>query len=127
MGSINSTMILALLPELLLLVLAGFVLVFDALWRDEDKKRNLGWMTAGGSILILVVSWFFARPGAEPQVLWGGMLRQDWLAFVFKSIALVGASITSLLAMDMKDLGKRGEFYILLLTATSLTDLQLAS
>ncbi len=118
MGSINSTMILALLPELLLLVLAGFVLVFDALWRDEDKKRNLGWMTAGGSILILVVSWFFARPGAEPQVLWGGMLRQDWLAFVFKSIALVGASITSLLAMDMKDLGKRGEFYILLLTAT---------
>ena len=118
MGSINSTMILALLPELLLVVLAGFVLTFDALWRDEDKKRNLGWMTAGGTLLILVVSWLVARPGAEPELIWGGMLRQDWLAFVFKSIALVGAGVTALLAMDTEKLGKRGEFYILLLTAT---------
>ena len=111
-------MMLALLPELLLVVLAGFVLVFDALWRDEDKKRNLGWMTAGGTLLILVVVWLTARPGSEPQILWGGMLRQDWLAFIFKSIALVGAGVTSLFAMDSKNLGRRGEFYILLLAAT---------
>jgi formate hydrogenlyase subunit 3/multisubunit Na+/H+ antiporter MnhD subunit len=85
---------------------------------DEERKRSLGWLTAGGSLLILAISWMAAQPGAEPQVLWGGMLRQDWLAFIFKSIAIVAAGITSLLAMDVKELGKRGEFYILLLTST---------
>ena len=40
-------MILAILPEILLLVLAGFVLAFDAVW-VEERKRSLGWVTAGG-------------------------------------------------------------------------------
>jgi NADH-quinone oxidoreductase subunit N len=46
------------------------------------------------------------------------MLRHDWLAFTFKSIALVGLGITALLSMDAPGLGKKGEFYLLLITAT---------
>jgi NADH-quinone oxidoreductase subunit N len=111
-------MILALLPEILLVVLAVFVLTFDMLWRDPAAKRNLGWLTAGGAFLILAVSWLAARPVGEPQVLWGGMLRHDWLAFTFKSIGLVGLGVTALLSMDAPGLGKKGEYYILLLTST---------
>ncbi|HUF39706.1 MAG TPA: NADH-quinone oxidoreductase subunit N [Anaerolineales bacterium] len=118
MGVIDMTMILALLPEILLVVLTGFVLVFDLVWRDPAAKRNLGWLTAGGAFLILAVSWLAARPGTAPLEVWGGMLRHDWLAFTFKSIGLVGLGVTALLSMDAPGLGKKGEYYLLLLTST---------
>jgi len=115
-GTIDLTMVLAILPEIGLLVLAGLVLLFDALW-GEERKRGLGWLTAGGLALIAVISLAVARPtGAEP--VWGGMLRFDGLAFVFKVLFLFGAAITALFAMDVETLGKRGEFYLLLLVST---------
>jgi NADH-quinone oxidoreductase subunit N len=119
-------MTFALLPELLLLVLAGLVLVFDLIWSD-DRKRGLGWLTAGGLVLILVVSLLFARPGNEAILVWGGMLRFDWLAFAFKMIFIFGAAITALFAMDVEALGKRGEFYILMLVSTIGMSLMVAS
>jgi NADH-quinone oxidoreductase subunit N len=60
----------------------------------------------------------FSRPGDESVQLWGGMLRHDWLSFSFTLLFLFGAAITSLFAMEMKSLGQRGEFYMLLLTST---------
>ncbi len=116
-GSITTTMILALLPEILLLVLAGLVLVLDMFWKD-DRDRNLGWLTAGGALVILLVSWLAGRPGEEPIQIWGGMVRHDWLAFVFKSIAIFGMGVTALFSMDRPDLGKKGEYYILLVIST---------
>ncbi|MBE0411027.1 MAG: NADH-quinone oxidoreductase subunit N, partial [Anaerolineales bacterium] len=56
--------------------------------------------------------------GAEAQVVWGGMLRHDWLGFVFKLLFLFGAGITVLFAMEIPHLGRRGEFYLLLLVTT---------
>lgn len=116
-GSVDSTMILAILPEILLTVLAGLVLILDAAWKDGDRKRNLGWLTAGGAGVILLVTWFATQPGGDPVSLWGGMIRYDALAFVFKSLAIFAAGVTALLAMDVEHLGNRGEFYILLLTS----------
>ncbi|MCJ7703301.1 MAG: NADH-quinone oxidoreductase subunit N [Anaerolineales bacterium] len=113
----DSTMFLAIAPEILILVLAGFVLVFDLVWA-EDKKRNLGWLTAGGLTLILVVSLAAARPTATSQLVWGGMLRFDWLGTTFKMLFLFGAAITALFAMEVEELGKKGEFYILMLVST---------
>lgn len=117
MGSITPTMLLAILPEILLLVLVGLVLIFDAVW-DEDKRRNLGWVVAGGLVLILFISLGFASPRDATELVWGGMLRQDWLGFVFKMLFIFGAAITALFAMDVKGLGDRGEFYMLLLVST---------
>ena len=125
-GSINSTMTFALLPELLMLVLAGLVLAFDLIWSD-DRKRGLGWLTAGGLALTLVLSLLFARPGDESIYVWGGMLRFDWLGFTFKMLFIFGAAITALFAMDVKELGKRGEFYILMLVSTIGMGLMAAS
>ncbi|MFC1997543.1 NADH-quinone oxidoreductase subunit N [Chloroflexota bacterium] len=116
-GSINSTMTFAILPELFLLVLAGLVLAFDLIW-SEDRKRGLGWLTAGGLTLTLVVSLIAATPGDEALFVWGGMLRYDWLGFSFKMLFIFGAAITALFAMDVEELGRRGEFYILMLVST---------
>jgi NADH-quinone oxidoreductase subunit N len=46
------------------------------------------------------------------------MIRHDWLGFAFMTVFIFGAAITSLFAMDVKGLGDRGEFYILLLIST---------
>ncbi len=46
------------------------------------------------------------------------MVRDDWLRFVFRMLFLFGAAITSLFAMDIEHLGRRGEFYLLLLAST---------
>jgi NADH-quinone oxidoreductase subunit N len=110
-------MFTAILPEIGLLVLAGLILLTD-LVLPGDQHRVLGWLTAGGLFLIAVLAIFAGQPGAEPTLLWGGMLRFDWLAFIFKIIFLFGAAITALFAMDVDRLGARGEFYLLLLIST---------
>ena len=116
-GSITSTMILAILPEILLLVLAGLIMVFDAFWSD-DKRRSLGWVTAGGLVLILILGLVLATPQGSNELHWGDMIRHDWIGFGFKMIFIFGAAITALFAMDVKGLGDRGEFYLLLLVST---------
>lgn len=116
-GNIDLSMIVAILPEILLLILAAFVMGFDLVW-GKERSRSLGWLTAGGLMLIFVIILSVARPGKEPQMVWGGMLRHDWLGFTFELLFIFGAAITSLFAMDVKRLGQRGEFYFLLLVST---------
>ena len=115
--NIDPSIFVVILPEILLLVLAGLVLLFDILW-GESRRRNLGWLTVGGLGIILVTALFLARPGEESQLVWGGMLRHDWLGFVFKMLFLFAAGITALFAMEVPHLGQRGEFYLLVLITT---------
>lgn len=111
------SMLLTILPELSIVTLAAFVLVFDAIWKPE-KRRTLGWITAGGLLLILVVSLIVARPGSESVLVFGGMLSYDWFGFALKMLFLFAAAITALFAMDMPGVGDKGEFYLLLLIST---------
>ncbi|RME06122.1 MAG: NADH-quinone oxidoreductase subunit N, partial [Anaerolineae bacterium] len=110
-------MMLAILPEILLLVLGGLVMLFDVLW-PEEKRRGLGWLTAGGLALVFVLSLALAFPRGDGALLWGGMIRHDAAAFAFKLLFIFGALVTALFAMDVDELGRRGEFYLLLLVAT---------
>jgi NADH-quinone oxidoreductase subunit N len=119
-------MIFAILPELLMVVLAGLVLAFDLIW-SEERKRGLGWLTAGGLGLIIVASMMFAHPKDEALFVWGGMLRFDWLGFALKMLFIFGAAITTLFAMDVEELGKRGEFFILMLVSTVGMSLMVSS
>src|SRR5690606_9510070 len=110
-------MILAVLPEILLVVLGAVVLLVD-LALPAERKTNLGWVTAVGLVLIMVVSLLAGLPGVQPQTLWGGMVRHDWLGFVFKMMFLIAAAITALFAMDLPQAGRRGEFYLLMIAST---------
>jgi len=116
-GSFEPTMVLAILPEIFLVVLAGLILTVDAIWKTETK-RNLGWLTAGGLLVIMMVSFFVAIPQAEDRLIFGGMIRQDWLSFSFNILFMFAAAITALFAMGMKGVGQKGEFFVLMLIST---------
>jgi NADH-quinone oxidoreductase subunit N len=113
----DPSMLMAILPEILLFVLGGLILFLD-LFLPEENRENLSWVTAGGLFLIMLISMAVARPEAQPRLVFGGMIRQDWLAFVFSMMFLFGAAITALFVKDYSGLGRRGEFYILMLAST---------
>ena len=75
----TSTMIASILPEILILILGILLLVIEPFWKAENR-RNVGWLTAGGLLLAMVISLLFGQPG-EPIATLGGMVRFDWLGF----------------------------------------------
>jgi NADH-quinone oxidoreductase subunit N len=46
------------------------------------------------------------------------MLRLDWLGFTFTILFVFAAMITALLSVDLPEIGKRGEYYLLMLVST---------
>ncbi len=116
-GEFSTTMILAILPEIGLVILAAILLTLDLLWRDERVQR-LAWFTAAGLALIMAVSVLYSQPGDKPLLIWGGMLRLDMTGFVFRMMFLAAAALTSLFATQYESLSRRGEFYVLLLVST---------
>jgi NADH-quinone oxidoreductase subunit N len=125
-GTITSEMVLAILPEISLLAVVAIVFVADLLLRERDRGV-LAWLTAGGVAVTLVLTVVFSQPGAESELVWGGMLRHDWLAFIFKILFLVSALLTTLFTIGWKEIWHKGEFYVLLLTATIGMTLMAAS
>jgi NADH-quinone oxidoreductase subunit N len=115
--NINTTMILAILPEILVLLVAILVFLLD-FTLPEKNKFLLGWITASGLTFVILFSLAFARPGEEAQLVWGNMLRFDWMGFIFKMMVVFAASITALLSVNQDKLSTRGEFYLLMLAST---------
>jgi NADH-quinone oxidoreductase subunit N len=107
-----------ILPEILLLALGVSILIIDPfLKKDASRRLFLGWFTAGGLLLIAVLSISIARP-ADPVLVFGGMLRFDWLGFAFKMFFIFASGVTSLFFMDTEQLNHRAEAYLLLVAAT---------
>ena len=101
--------VLPILPEVLLLVLGILLLVIDPfLKKDLSRRPFLGWFTAGGTLVILALSLVFARPEA-PALAFGGMLRFDWLGFLFKMFFVLAAGVTALFFLDADQLNRRAE------------------
>lgn len=119
--------ILAILPEILLLVIGVLILVLDPFWRDENRRTRLGWLTAGGLTVALAASLAVGRPPAEAVYAFGGMVRFDMLAFALKMAFMFGAAITALFMMDSEGLSQRPEAYVLLLASTIGMNLMAAS
>lgn len=112
------TILLPILPEILLLALGVLILTLDPfLKKDEARRPFLGWFTAAGLLVTLTLSLLLARP-AFPALAYGGMIRFDWLGFVFKMFFLFAAAITALFFMDEEKLARRAEAYLLLVAAT---------
>jgi len=116
-GSFTPEMILAILPEILLLVLAVVILAVDLIL-PQERRGSLGWVSAAGLAAILVATLFFSRPDASQSLIFGGMLRHDWLAFTFKVLFLFSGAVACILSLGVKDVRDRGEYYALLVVAT---------
>ena len=125
-GSVSPEMLLAILPEISLLAVVAVVFVADLLL-PERSRGALAWITAAGLAVTLALTILFAVPGTEGELMWGGMLRHDWLAFVFKLLFLVAALLTTLFTIGWKPIWHKGEFYVLLLTSTIGMTLMAAS
>ena len=116
----NSTTILAILPEILLLVLAGLILVVDLFSRR--KASILGWLTALGLTATLVLTLLYARPTSGSELVFGGMLRHDWISFIFAVVFQFAAAMTALLSTGVHEVSDRGEYFALLVvTALGMT------
>ena len=118
-------MFASILPEILILVIGLLILVLEPFWKEE-KRRNVGWLTAGGLLAAMVISLIFARPG-DPISTLGGMVRFDWLGFFFKMLFMFAGAATGLLLMDNEKVGHRGEGYLLLLASLIGMNLMAAS
>jgi NADH-quinone oxidoreductase subunit N len=119
-SSITLESVLALAPEIGLLILAIMVLLFEKGFRPENR-RGLGILSAWGTFIILLVTvglWlFFDQPSMEPASYWGGMIRQDMVTLVFRVMFLIVLLTTILISLDFPGV-QRAEYYALLMTAT---------
>lgn len=113
--------ILALAPEIALTILAAVILVYGRQPRGE-RRRQVGLVSAMGLALILVLTvglWLLAGiPSPNtPDVMWGGMFRNDGITLLFRLIFISTAVLTSLIATDVRRL-QHGEFFGLIILAT---------
>ena len=75
-SAFSSETIMAILPEISLLVLAVLVLLLDMV-TQRSRKGLMGALTTIGFLAILVVTILFSRPETGDKLILGGMLRQD--------------------------------------------------
>ena len=131
--NITLSWVLALAPEIALLVVLFCVLLYEKLFKPSNP-RQVGLFTAWGGVAVLVLTaalfWLFDQPGrawgVSESVFWGGMMRNDLVTFVFRLMFLSSLILTALLSMDVPRLQKI-EYYALLIMATIGFSLMAAS
>ncbi|NDJ61537.1 MAG: NADH-quinone oxidoreductase subunit N, partial [Chloroflexi bacterium] len=120
----------AIAPEVGLTILAIVVLALD-LYLPESRRANIAVVTAVSMIataVAYVILWYPVtgfdpagsplQLGAAEGLYWGGMIRHDALAHIFKVMVLLGGALTALLAMNTNSLGRKGEFYLIISVST---------
>ncbi len=108
----------AIVPELGLTILAMVILFLDVCL-PTNRRRNIAWVTIAGLALLALTPLIWGPP-PDPgsQLVWGGMVRHDTLAQIFKVMILLGAALTALMSIDTRAHGRQGEFYLILVVAT---------
>ncbi len=112
----NPETLLAILPELVLVVTAALVMGLDVVW-PESRRRVLGLLTAGGLALAAVLALIFSQPSPDNALIFGGMMRDDGLAFIFRLMFIFSGMIVALLSVDSQGVARKGEYYAILLGA----------
>lgn len=125
-GTITLDMLLAILPEIALLVVLAVVFVVDLIL-PEPRRGALATITAVGVAVTFALTLLYGRPHGEAELMWGGMLRHDMLALVGKLLFLAAAFFTALLSIGWESVWRKGEYYLLLLTSTIGMTLMAAS
>ena len=92
--------ILAILPEILL-VLLGVVVLFIDLSAPESRRRQTGYWTGIGMFLIAAFNIAIARPpeNVADQLVLGGMLRHDDFTQIFRTMVYISGGFTHLISL----------------------------
>ena len=122
----NSSMLnaglVAVLPEILLLVLAFAVMGFD-LFLPEPATKLLGRLTILGLIIVLAVNLLLPATGS----VFGGMIYVDGWVALYRMLFIVAAILACFISMDMRGLEQNGEYYGLMVFSTMGMSLMAAS
>lgn len=111
------------MPEIILLATAVFILMLDAL-RPSDDQRPLALLTLAGIAAAAgysVYLWSWVGKAGRPVAVLGDMVAADKFAVFLRLVVLSVAAIGVLLAYHYLDRADeaRGEYYPLLLFATA--------
>ena len=108
----------AIAPEVGLTIMAIVVLFLDV-FLPAHQRRNLAYVTFVGLALLAVTPLLPAWGPPEGGALyWGGMVRHDVLSQLFKVMILLAGAFTALMSIDVRSVGRRGEFYLIIIVAT---------
>lgn len=109
----------SVLPEIGLTVLAVVVLALD-LYLPESRHRLIPYVTGIGMAFLAILPFaaIGLTPEDTPELLWGGMIRNDVLAQVFKVMVIIAGAVTALIASNTRDLARMGEFYLIIIVST---------
>jgi NADH-quinone oxidoreductase subunit N len=105
--------LVAVLPEILLLILAFAVMGYD-LFLPESSKRLLGRVAIVGLVIVLVVTLLLPATGA----VLGGMIYVDGWVALFRMIFIAAAILVCFISLDTQSLEQNGEYYGLVIFAT---------
>ena len=108
---------LVLLPEIALVVVAVLLAVVDVAYPQLRRTGELGIYAGLGIALAGVLGIVFALPGSDRTLLFGGMLRSDLFAFVFRMLVIFAGVMTALLSSGVRGVSRHGEYFILLIGA----------
>ncbi len=98
-------------------VLLGLGVLLTDLWLPPERKRQLGYIAAGGVGLIFLGSFYFQVD--EPRFAFGHMYVLDGLSLFFKRFFLLSAALVLIMAVEFAERIRSGiaEYYALLLFA----------
>ncbi len=109
----------AILPEIVLLLLGMLIITIDVIKRGQVSARTFGYVTIGGSILVLAIIVYqmipMLAPGYEAQQYFAGMVRVDLFVQMFRLMFVIALILAVLISLDVKGLRTNGEFYGLLI------------
>lgn len=110
----------AVLPELALTFLALVVLASDVGFLGipplAESRKNLIPYIAGVGMLVIAFLPLTSSP--DNSLLWGGMVRHDVLAQIFKVMVILAGGITCFVASNASYLARKGEFYLIIVVST---------
>lgn len=107
----------AIVPEIGLTVLALLVLLLD-LRLKGSSRRAIGIFTGLGMLTLAVTPFIWAPTAGADMTYWGGMVRHDMLSQIFKVIVLIGGAFACLIAVDTSELGRKGEYFLIIVVST---------
>lgn len=110
----------SVLSEVLLLALVVVVLAFDLYWRPS-RRREIAFIAGTGVLLILVANLLLApvpEGGLQEELMLGGMIRHDAASQIFRSMVLLASALVCFLSSEVPVIGRRGDYYAIILSAT---------
>lgn len=109
---------IAVTPEILLTITALAVIYLD-LYLPARQRSVVGYIAGGALLLIAGITALIPTPDTlTEQLMWGGMIRNDDLAKIFRVMVIAVGGLTCFLGMGDHRLRYKSEFYAITIIAT---------